>query len=254
MHFTEYERMNRLEEDHWWFVAKRHFISILLKKHALVPSHQKGDPVYKKARMLDVGCGTGVILSHFKSLGFETSGVDVSDEALKYCRLKGLDNLKKASAESLPFPDNYFDVVTALDLLEHLDDEKYVLKEVHRILKPQGVFIATVPMHKMLWSYHDVAAHHKRRYSKKEILKLVKSHFQNFSVGWIHCSILIPLFIIRKLKQLMNCKTNETDVQEVPHQINACIKKYYFLEYLFYKIFGTLPFGTSLMVFARKSL
>ena len=157
MHFTEYERMNRLEEDHWWFVAKRHFISILLKKHALVPSHQKGDPVYKKARMLDVGCGTGVILSHFKSLGFETSGVDVSDEALKYCRLKGLDNLKKASAESLPFPDNYFDVVTALDLLEHLDDEKYVLKEIYRILQPHGVFIATVPMHKYtMWLQNPI--------------------------------------------------------------------------------------------------
>ena len=135
MYEHEYEAMFRLEDTYWWFVARRHLaVEIVARELA----------GRRDARILDVGCGTGSNLSAFSKLGHAV-GIDMSRDALAFCRNRGLDHVSLSEIERLPFPDGTFDVITAMDVLEHVDDDLAALGELRRVLKPGGVLLATVP-------------------------------------------------------------------------------------------------------------
>src|SRR6478672_10674898 len=118
-----YAIMNNVEDKHWWFVGRRAILESFMR--GIVEKSKVQNP-----KILDVGCGTGANLEMLKNFG-EAEGVDVSDDALEFCKLKGL-KAHKGLAEKLPFTDESFDVVTALDVVEHLDDDIAGLKEMRR--------------------------------------------------------------------------------------------------------------------------
>src|SRR3990167_11456802 len=109
-----YEDLYLTEDRHWWHLSKRRIVEYYLKKLL----KDKTD-----ANMLDVGCGTGKNLELLSSYG-TAWGVDISSDALLYCRKRGLKRIKKANVTALPFKDNSFDIITALDILEHVDDRR----------------------------------------------------------------------------------------------------------------------------------
>lgn len=241
MEIVEYDKMDRLEKSHPWFIAKRNFLLYALQKYAAA-----------SARILDIGCGTGGVMSALKAAGYNIEGVDPSDDALDYCRKKGLI-ANKATAENTDQADGSFDVVIALDVFEHLADDRLGAEEIRRILKPGGLAIITVPAHQALFSNHDKQLHHFRRYGKIRLKKLFAADFELVKMTWLHSTVLLPL-ALKRLVQKNSPKQADSDVGEVGTLISGALNLIYSIELAWLKIFGALPWGLSLMVIARKKI
>ncbi len=163
MKHEEYERMYRFEDRYWWFIARRHLITSLLETHY---------PRDGRLQILDIGCGTGAMLDELAPFG-TVVGADFSPEALQFCGTRGVGaELARADVRRLPFADASFDVVTAMDIIEHIDDDKAASGEIFRVLKPGGRLLVTVPAFPSLWSEHDEALHHFRRYTAPRLKDL----------------------------------------------------------------------------------
>ena len=175
MNPEEYERMHALETDYWWFVGRRALISRLLD--ATKPAISAQSP-----QLVDIGCGTGANLPMLRQAVAprgEVFGLDFSPLALQWARSEGgLDggkiHLSQGDALALPLRDECADIVTMLDVLEHLSDDAKALREVRRILKPGGALVLSVPAYQHLWSAHDEALHHFRRYEKSGLNRVLK--------------------------------------------------------------------------------
>lgn len=242
MEKSEYARMEAVEANHWWFKAKRRYVAQALAWFG---------PAAVGATVLDVGCGTGAVMEHMKSLGYEAFGVDMSPEALQYCQAKKL-TVTLGTAESIAYPDASFDVVLALDVLEHVSDHQAAVKEIARILKPGGIFVATVPAHPWLFSYHDVALHHVRRYRRAEFTQILETALTVEWVSWIHAVILGPAMVRRLLIKKAGA-TGESDVQPASRLVSLMFGLAYALERVWWRTFKRLPFGLSLIAVARKT-
>ena len=241
MELSEYKKMYDIEDSHWWFNAKRQYINIVLKKFFKNKSGLK---------ILDVGCGTGAVIEYLRLKNQQAIGVDASDIAIDYCRQKNLP-VEKSEAHKTKFSGETFDVVLALDLLEHLENPEEAIKEMKRILKQGGLLIATVPAHQFLWSYHDVSLYHKKRYNKESLASLFKGEFFIELISWIHALILPPVIIIR-LKNKLIGSNGGSDVRQSGKITNLVMKFLYIFELGFFNIFKYLPFGLSLIIVARK--
>src|SRR5882762_4134848 len=130
-----YSIMHRVEETHWWFVGRRKIIESFLKDVCL--GLKSKEPAQESLSILDVGCGTGANLEMLSQFG-TAEGVDVSAEALEFCRARGLRQVRQGAAEVLPYENDEFDLVTGLDVVEHLDDDVAGLKEMRRVLRANG--------------------------------------------------------------------------------------------------------------------
>ncbi|EKE06755.1 MAG: methyltransferase type 11 [uncultured bacterium] len=242
MEELEYKKMFEIENNHWWFIAKRKLIKILFKRFLQ-------NIESKDLKSLDVGCGTGAVLKFLQDASYKAKGIDFSDTALRYCKSRGLD-VQYGIATKIPMPDNSFDIITALDVVEHIEDDKNVIKELYRVLKPGGICIITVPAHMWLWSYHDVSLHHKRRYSKNSLKQLANLVSQDFFISWFHMFILIPVTFVRFFGKLL--KNNKSDVGKSSWLVNFVMSIVYFFELGLFSLFGRIPFGTSLVLVIKK--
>ena len=195
MKLHEYKRNYELEQTYWWFVGVRAMVSRLLSVTA--PSGRLG-------RVLDIGCGTGALLDQLKTCSAELWGLDVSPEALKYCALRGHANLVAGDAVKTPFRAGYFDVVTAIGLIEHLDDDVGFLLEAKRLLKPNGVLVLLTSSFPYLWSMHDTANEHRRRYYLGRLKRKINgvgfetvrfSHLNFFLFPILACTLLLHRWI-----------------------------------------------------------
>lgn len=234
-----YKDLYTTEETHWWHKAKRRFIK------QFISTFTKN----KKLTILDVGCGTGKNMEELAHWG-DVWGVDVSEDALAFCRKRGLTQLKKGEAEHLPFPKETFDVAILLDVLEHVDDV-IAIREIKRVLKNSGFIVITVPAFWWLWSKWDEILHHKRRYTKGQLGEiLTKEGFVVQRNTYIHSFLVVPSLIIRKLKQLQK-KPYSSDFQ-----INNSLTNIFFtflskLEQLWISRYD-MPLGTSILCIAQK--
>jgi SAM-dependent methyltransferase len=197
MNPEEYARMHALETDYWWFVGRRAIIATLLRKVSQTflarhhPDRDNSTQAGGNARntqstpllhLLDIGCGTGANLPMLCSVAGDLGyviGVDFSPLALQFARdqLGGLPvTLLQGDALHLPFRDSSFDIVTMLDVLEHLSDDRRSLHEVRRVLRPGGAYVFSVPAYQHLWSAHDEALHHFRRYEMRDLRALLSAN------------------------------------------------------------------------------
>jgi len=234
-----YEDMYKTEGTHWWHKSKRRFVERFITTYA-----QK-----KKLTILDVGCGTGKNMERLSNYG-EIWGVDLSEEALSFCKKRNLTQVKKGEAEKLPFSKEAFDVVCALDVLEHVNDELAV-REIRRVLKNNGFVVVTVPAFWWLWSKWDEVLHHKRRYTKKQLKEiLVQEGFIIQRNTYIHSFLVLPSLIIRKFKQLQQ-KPYTSDFQINNFFINKLLLFMSELEQMWINRYD-MPFGTSVLCIAQK--
>lgn len=157
-------RLAELEDWHFWFLARRDLIRRLIRRHL----HRQA------AFILDVGCGTGSILAELSRDGHRVMGVDSRREGLRRIG-PTLPSalLAQADATLLPLRPGSADLVLLLDVLEHVPDH-LALEEVRRVLRPGGKAIIAVPAFTKLWSYRDVGAGHRRRYSREQVLALAR--------------------------------------------------------------------------------
>ncbi|MFO0703818.1 MAG: class I SAM-dependent methyltransferase [Patescibacteria group bacterium] len=237
-----YQDLYKQEDTHFWHIAKREMVKLLIKKFVLHTKYQK--------RILDVGCGTGKNIETFSEFG-DVSGIDMSDEAILFAKKRGLQNVFKSSANHMPFNDSNYDIVTMLDVLEHIDETDLV--EVNRILKNEGYLIVNVPAFGFLWSKWDEILHHKRRYTKKTLSDaLNKFGFEVVFTTYHFSYLLIPALIFRyfKSKKPAEKYTSDFDNSNPAIQIIGTVLSK--LERILVGFSVVIPFGTSVICIARK--
>lgn len=235
-----YSDLAKLEDIHFWHIAKREAVLAFTCRFK-----KKGN-----LKILDIGCGTGRNIKEFSQIG-EVWGVDISKEAIEFCREKGIKTVKIGRSDKTGFRDNFFDVVTLLDVLEHIDEES-TLREVRRILKKDGLMILTVPAFSWLWSQWDVVLHHRRRYSKNSLIKLlIKNQFKIQKISYMYSFLILPALAIRIIKSHFFKKNYGSDFHIYFPFLNRLLL---FLARLERKIIFPLqiPFGTSLICISKK--
>jgi SAM-dependent methyltransferase len=237
-----YAILYQIEESHWWHRGRRRILASFVEE--ICSNFKKRRP-----RILDVGCGTGGNLSLLSQYG-DAEGVDVSPDALDFCRARGLENVKLGAAEELPYEQGRFDLVTALDVVEHLDDDVAGLREIRRVLKPDGRLLIFVPTFMFLWGVQDDVSHHRRRYRLPELQRVVeKAGFEVERATYANITFFLPILLGRKLMSLTGMRTDSEN------NINVSA-----LNGIFGWIFGAesrvlrylnFPFGVSGLCVAR---
>lgn len=244
MNVEEYEKMYRFEEGCWWYKGRRELIMDIVAKIKL----KSGADTLK---ILDVGCGTGLNLKYLERFG-EASGLDMSKDALSFSRSRGRSTLIRANANDLPLRSGSFDVICALDLLEHIDTDEAVMREFYRVLRPSGYLVLTVPAFDFLWSGHDVALHHKRRDDKASLVKHLKfcGFFVDRSTYW-NFFIFPVVAMVRTFRNSDNRETR-TDLRKLPDLLNRALLSILRLENVGIRSGLYLPFGVSILCICRK--
>lgn len=196
-----YDIMRRVEDAHWWFAGRRKLIETAVERCF---DQMPESPTAR--RILDVGCGTGANLELLARYG-ECEGVDVSDAALAFCRDRGLTRVHKGAAEELPFEDNSFDMVTGLDVVEHLDDDVKGLSEMRRVLRPGGFAVLFVPAFMFLWGVQDDVSHHRRRYTLPALREaLVRAGLTPEWDSYANLTFFAPILVGRMLMRATGVK------------------------------------------------
>lgn len=240
-----YGIMNDVEDSHWWFVGRRAILESFLEDII-----KKSKIENRKSKILDVGCGTGANLEMLAKFG-EAEGVDVSDDALEFCKKKGL-KVHKGLAESLPFADETFDLVTALDVVEHLDDDVSGLKEMFRILKHDGRTLIFVPAFMWLWGVQDDISNHRIRYTRKQIVeRLEKAGFEIERATYANITFFLPILAGRILMKVTGIKPESENNVNVS-ALNGLFGKIFSSEKYWLKN-SNFPFGVSIVIVAKKS-
>ncbi len=238
-----YSIMYEVEERHWWFVGRRSIIEKFVAKAC----REIGK---LKPRILDVGCGTGANLQMLAKYG-EAEGVDISNEALEFCRARGLSKVKQGAAESLPFENASFDLVTALDVVEHLDDDVAGLKEMRRVLRPRGRALLFVPAFMFLWGVQDDVSHHRRRYTADELANRIRAAGLTVErITYANLAFFLPILIGRSLMRLTGIKPSSENNINLG-MLNGVLGQLFssegwWLQHL------SFPFGVSIVCVARR--
>ncbi len=239
-----YAIMDRLEEKHWWFVGRRAILETFLE--AIIGKIRNPNSAI---RILDVGCGTGAnleMLSHFGG----AEGVDVSDDALEFCRGKGL-KAQKGLAEKLPFEDESFDITTALDVVEHLDDDVAGLREMFRVTRKGGYSLIFVPAFMWLWGVQDDVSNHRIRYTKRQIVERLKqAGYMVERATYANWTFFAPILAGRTVMKLTGLKPESENNVNIS-ALNGTFGKLFGAERFWLRNFN-FPFGVSIVVVARK--
>jgi SAM-dependent methyltransferase len=235
-----YQQMAELDDRHWWYRARRRIIADLIRREAKPPSD---------ARILEIGCGTGHNLAMLSGFG-HVDGLELDDEAraLSEQRL-GRSVLSSPLPELAGVPERHYDLVGAFDVIEHIDDDEAALASIGTRLKPGGKLVMTVPAHPWMWSAHDVVNHHKRRYSKRSLRKLIDaSPLQLERIGYFN-SLLFPLAVAERAASKLRGR-DSADVRLPPAPLNAALERIFEAER--YAV-GRLPLPPGLSLFAVAS-
>jgi len=241
MESAEYKRMRAFEEFYWWHVGRRNIVERILRRI-----------LGKQASILEIGCGTGGNLKLLGKFG-QVTGLDPSKEALDFCRSQGFSNVVEGSAEDSKLPSESFDVLVALDVLEHIEDDARAFRECFRLLRDDGYLLITVPAFPFLWSEHDEALHHKRRYRRVEIKQ--KMEAAGFEITRLSYLIMFPfplIVVYRFLRRWMRGdKQKRTSYVLLPGWLNRLLIVALQCEGILLS-YMNLPFGTSIICVAQK--
>lgn len=236
-----FDRMAELDQDHWWFLARRRILEALIKRVVCPP---------QKAKLLEVGCGTGHNLAMLGKFGkVEASELDRCARALASKRLGG--KVKEAKLPDLTmFERNGYDLIALLDVLEHVPDDLASLRAIHMRLKPGGALLLTVPANKWMWSAHDAAHHHFRRYTRKRLKELfLRSGLEVQLLSYFNTLLFPPIALARLIGKITRRESADDRLPRAA--VNAVLNRVFGLEA---GLIGRLPmpFGVSLVAVVRR--
>ena len=238
-----YRSYFEIEGRHWWFLGRRRLFLRLIEDRF---------GARRPIDMLDFGCGTGAFLEHLERFG-AVSAVDSDASAVAFCHTRGRTEVQLVPADvPLPFPDASFDLATALDVVEHIDDDVAALTELRRVLRPDGVLLVAVPAFMFLWGKQDEVSHHKRRYTARTLRAAL--HHAGFAVertSYFNTLLFPPIAAVRVGRRLLRRPGSaESDFDLGPAMLNRALGA----------VFGaeagivarrSLPFGVSVLALAR---
>jgi SAM-dependent methyltransferase len=248
MHKEFYAEYYEIEDKHWWFVGRRKVQLAILDRYL-----KPGNSLRSPRRILDVGCGTGTMLGYLSRYG-RAQGIDADEEAVRFCRQRGVPDVRLVTASTLPFEDGTFDLVTILDVLEHIEDDAGTLRELHRVLRPRGQLLVSVPAYRFLWGPQDEISNHKRRYIARTLReRLVEAGFRVRRLSYFNTILFPAIAGIRLLRPYRpgspNLKSDFTMTR--PGPANTLLGHLFGLEAPIVKRFD-LPFGVSILALAQK--
>ena len=243
------------EDWDWWHVGRRRclakVLAIALRRAGL---HGRALDV------VDVGCGTGGttawLVRELATLGpLRVTGCDVAPEALALSRRRGLDPLVLARASALPVEGSTRDLVLALDVLEHEADDARVASEAFRVLRPGGLFLATVPAFDILWGPHDVVSHHHRRYRLPQLRAVLRTAGFEVSLATYFNTLLFPgvlaVQVARRILRRGAAVAPASDLPErMPRWVNGLVREVFASER--HWLPRALPFGVSALAIGRR--
>lgn len=242
---TIYENIRELGEHNWWFFVQGRIIQYFLGNCL------KGK---NNLNILDAGCGTGRLFGILSPYG-EIYGVEPHQGAGQLCREKGYKKVLNDSVEKIDFPDNTFDVIVCVDVLEHVKQDQKALKECHRLLKKSGFFLITVPAGQMFFSKNEKQYGHYRRYDKTPFqAKMCCAGFRISMITHFNFLLLPPIVFVRKIMDIlisMGIVKEPMGELESPELLNSMFKYIFGLELRLLKKFR-IPYGLSLLAVARK--
>ncbi|WP_155263389.1 class I SAM-dependent methyltransferase [Sphingomonas segetis] len=235
-----YQQMAELDQRHWWYRARREILADLIRREAMPPA---------AGRILEIGCGTGHNLAMLAEFG-EVDAVELDDEARAIAQQRlGREVMNAPLPELTGLGDRRYDLVAALDVIEHVDDDAAALTAIAGKLKPGGKLVMTVPAHRWMWSAHDVVNHHKRRYSKAALRRIVEASPLHLEKSGYFNSLLFPLAIAERLASKLRGK-DDADVKLPPKPLNAALEAVFAAER---HLVGRLPLPPGLSLFAVAS-
>lgn len=243
----EYEVMFSQEEDYWWYLGLRDIVFRYLN-----PFIGRN----KSAMILDAGAGTGKLLEMCKD--YRAWGLEFSEHAFPFLKLRGLRNVVRSSICSIPFKDQAFHCVVSLDVLYHagVENDADALVEIHRVLKSDGLLILNLPAFEFLRSRHDLAVHTRRRYQTEELRrKLEKAGFCVERITYRN-TILFPIVaLVRFIKKMIPKQDTgqgiKSDLYRLPLWINKLLYQILILENKRLLRGLTFPFGLSVFCIAK---
>jgi SAM-dependent methyltransferase len=237
---SQMNAMLELDDRHWWYRGRRRIIRAELDRLPLVPG----------ARVLDAGCGSGRTLEELGRYG-EVFGIELDPGAASMARERGCGEVVNGRLEELPWEDATFDLITCLDVIEHTPDDRATLRELRRVCRPGGFLLVTVPAYQGLWSTHDVANHHYRRYARGPLRAAAEE------AGWrvrrmtsFNGLLLAPAAAVRLAERRRLRETNgdyKPDLALGPEWLNSVLEQPLRLEARWLARGRTMPAGLSLL-------
>ena len=223
MEKSQYDELRRQQNIHWWFLGKKEIVIDYAKHHA-------GFTANENNKIIDVGCGMGLMLEELSHYG-KIFGMDFEPEAVEFCKNSlGGGNVFDVRVGSIPydvpFQENFFDYVFALDVIEHVENDIEALIVLKKLLRPNGKLILTVPALMSMWSYNDELNHHFRRYEEKELLEKVEKSGLKIIHYSFYNSYLYPFAkAVRTLKNKLKIKTSDVSNNSKNSPVNFILKK-----------------------------
>ena len=238
--------MLELDDRHWWYRGRRRIIRAELDRL----------PLPANASVLDAGCGSGRTLEELSPYG-DVYGIELDPGAADVARARGRGEVQIGRLEELPWEDGRFDLITCLDVIEHTPDDRATLRELRRVSRPGGFLLVTVPAYQGLWSTHDVANHHYRRYSRSRLRAAARD------AGWgvvrmtsFNGLLLAPAAAVR-LAERRRLREPDSDYKPEltlgPDWLNSLLEQPLRIEARWLASGRTMPAGLSLLAVLENS-
>ena len=237
-----FDRMAEIDNEHWWFAARRDIIASLIERQA-----RRGRPL----RILEVGCGTGSNLALLQRYG-DVDAIEPDDAARALAASRsGMEIKGGLLPDGVKLEDGAYDLIVLLDVLEHIPDDKGTLQALRSKLAPDGRLLVTVPAAPWMWSAHDLAHHHQRRYTAKTLTSVF--HAAGFRIRYrSHFNtLLFPLIAAARIGGRLLRREGGDDTIP-PRPLNNLLRKLFGAErHLLGR--AALPFGVSLALVAEPT-
>ncbi|HXQ22403.1 MAG TPA: class I SAM-dependent methyltransferase [Candidatus Acidoferrales bacterium] len=240
-------RYHEVGNSYWWLAGKYEIIMDLIGRAV---------PPRNDLAVLDAGCGPGNMLDRLSSRGTVT-GSDLSSPALRFCRSRGYTRVTLSRLDTLALKAQSFDLVTAIDVLEHIPDDAAGLREIHRVLRPGGTVVITVPAFQVLWGDHDDIYGHYRRYRVSQMAALMAAcGFEVIKLSYFQPLYFVPLLLFRRWKKLTRGDGDRPieqrdDFVAIPPWLNGVLTRLMVAEKYVLRRFA-FPFGVTLVCIGRK--
>lgn len=234
----------QVEDVHWWYRGRRLILHSVLESLGLPTG----------AQILDAGCGSGrnmLELAHYGTV----NGVELSPTSVAAAKARHTGEVTQGSIDALPFEDDSFDLITSLDVLEHIEDDRAALRELRRVARPGGLLLLTVPAYPWLWSSHDEINHHCRRYTRATLLAAAAEAGWRPRLTTHFNALLLPAAAAWRSTERFRqgARNGASNLTATPSYLNGALEQPLRFEAQQIRRGRRIPFGLSLLAVFESS-
>lgn len=247
-----YDQLYVFEDKHWWSRARKDILMSLIYKY--YRSFCQSNNRRGRGRVLDIGCGTGMMLRYLSKYG-DVLGIDKDPKAVSYARKKVPDAEIIAGSFPEGIPGGKFSLITILDVLEHIEEDTKALGFIGDLLEVSGIAIITVPAFPFLWSAHDDLSRHKRRYRMKELEEKIKdAGLYVIKISYYNTLLFLPSATVKIARRIFPDSSlgSRLYIKTPAVPINLLLKTIFSSE-KFLLQFISFPFGISIVAVVSKN-